>query len=238
MIVLAGADTFAQRSWFYDVKTLVKDDILGCGVSIGLQPGNYDINQDGLYARYGAKILWTMNYEDLPKLSPLRKYPDYRDIVEPKWMPKQSDEPYEIPCVYGAFYWLTKEFYQKIHGWDTEEGKHFRGAMLWGNLECHLSVKAKVYGGKSMLYPDFKVGHVFGKFDDVYKVRSVRNDIKYWNKLFMCHTLLDDDFRDEILAFPHHSLNLSQAKAYIKQNWDYIQEIRQRNIKEGKLISR
>jgi glycosyltransferase involved in cell wall biosynthesis len=238
VIVLAGADTFPQRSWLQYVKNTVSDDILACGVSVGLQPGNYDINQEGLYYRYGAKMLYTMTVEDLPKLSPLRKDPNYRDILEAKWQPKQSDEPYEISCVYGAFYWMTKKTYDRIHVWDTEEGKQFRGHMRWGCLEPHLSLKAKVYGVKCMMYPDFKVGHCFGRINDIYTVRSVRDDLKFWNKLFVAHTLLDDELRDEVLAWPHHSLNLSQAKAYIKRNFEYVQSIRERNKLEGKLISK
>jgi hypothetical protein len=238
IIVLMGADTFPQDSWFNDVRKNTKTNEIGCTVSVGLQPGNYDINEEGLYLRYGAKILYTMTAEDLPKYSLLRKDPNYKDILEAKWLPKLSDEPYEIPCCYGAFYFLTREFYKRMHGWDTIEGEDFRGHQRWGCLEPFLSLKASVYGGKSVLYPGIRVGHVFGRLGDIYNTRSVRNDLKFWNKLWIAHTMLDDELRDEVLAFPNHSLNLSQAQAWIKQYWNVVQETRQRNINEGKLISR
>jgi len=238
VIVLMGADTYPQRSWLKHVLNTVKSQSVGCGVSVGLQPGSYDINAEGLYERYGARIIYMVGIDDLPKSSPLRKDPYYKDILEAKWQSKQSDEPYEIPCVYGAFYWLTKEFYQKMHGWDTVEGEEWKGHKYWGCLEPAISLKAKVYGGRGVLYPDFRVGHIFGRIDDIFKVRSVRTDLKYWNALWVAHTMLDDAFRDEVLAFPKQCLNLSQAQGYIKKNWGKVQDARQRNKREGNLISK
>ena len=239
IIVLMGADVWPERrKWLQYVKDMVKQQEIGCAVSVGLQPGNYDINAEGLYLRYGAKILYTLTVDDLPKNSVLRKDPDYRDILEAKWMPKQSDEPYEIECCYGAFYWLTKEFYQRIHGWDTIMGRQCVGHSQWGCLEPHLSLKTKVYGGKIMMYPDMRAGHVFARLDKDNPPRAFRNDLKWWNKLWVAHTLLDDELRDEVLVFPHPSLNLGQAQVMIRQNWKTVQETRQRNKKEGKLISK
>lgn len=235
-IVLMGADVYPEpRKWLQTVKSSVKPDIIGCACSVGLQNGAKEVNPNQLYSRYGAKIIYKLTIDDLPKNSELRKYPDYRDILECKWLPAQ---PYEIPSPYGAFYFLTKEFYERMKGFDTIEGKHLIGHQFWGALEPFLAIKMKVYGGRCLMYPDLRVGHIFSRVDPNNLKRSIRDDLKWFNKLWICHTLLDDDFRDEILAFPHHSLNLSQAKAYIKQNMDYIQEIRQRNKREGKLLSK
>ena len=240
IIVLAGADIFPQRSWFTDVKNTVKDKEIGCCCSVGLQPDNHNINKEGMIKRYGATLLYTYTVADLPKTSPLQENPDYKDIIGARWAAKKSDEPYEISSLMGAFYWLKKDFYQEMGGWDTIEGKRFHGHGFWGCLEPFLSIKARVYGGRCVVYPDIRVGHCFGRIEekDIYSVRAVRNDFVYWNKLWVAHTMLDDKLRDEVIAFPSFCKDLSQAQFYVKQNWNDIQKARERNKKYGKLISK
>ena len=238
IIVLAGADIFPQRSWLSDVKNAVKDNEIGCCASVGLNLGNYDIDAPDRVTRYGAKLLYKVTVDDLPPESKLRDNPDYRDILEGKWASKKSNEPYEISSLMGAWYFMKREFYQKTHGWDTIEGKRFVGQQGWGKLEPYLSLKAKVYGGACVVYPNIRVGHVFSKFDEDDPPRARRDDLRYFNGLFAAHTMLTSDFRDELINFPHHSLNFSTAQAYIKRNWDVVKEVRERNKREGKLISR
>jgi glycosyltransferase involved in cell wall biosynthesis len=238
IVVLAGADTFPQRSWFYDVKLLVKDNQIGCCASVGLNLGNYDIDAPDRTTRYGAKLLYKVTVDDLPIESKLRSNLEYRDILEGKWASKKSDEPYEISCLMGAFYFMKREFYEKTYGWDTIEGQRLIGHQGWGKLESYLSLKARVYGGKCIVYPNIRVGHVFAKFNEDEPPRAIRDDLKWFNGLFMAHTMLEESFRDELINFPHHSLNLSTAQAYIRRNWSKVQEVRDRNEREGKLLSR
>jgi hypothetical protein len=234
-----GADIWVERgSWLKSLLSVVKSNEIGCACSVGLQPGNYDITQEGLYLRYGAKIIYKMTHDDLPKNSVLRNDPNYSEIIGCKWLQKQSDEPYEVDAIYGAFYFTTKEFYQRIHGFDTEEGNRFKGHSHWGHLEAMLSLKARVYGGRCMMYPDIKAGHIFGRISDVYKVRSVREDLHYWNRLWVAETMLDDPLKEECLNHLKFCKNLSEAQAWIKQNWDTVQEVRNRNKREGILISK
>jgi GT2 family glycosyltransferase len=240
IVVLMGADVFPQEGWFYDVKYATEDDELGCSCSVGLQPDNYDINKPGMQSRYGATISWTMTTDDLPKSSPMKNDPDYREIIGCRWAGKKSNEPYEIDAVYGAFYFCKREFYQKIHGFDTIVGKHLHGHAFWGHLEAMLSLKVRVYGGKCMMYPNIRAGHVFGRLniDNFDSHRAVRMDYHYWNRLWIAHTMLDDELRDECLNHLIHCLNLSQAQVWIKQNWSAVRAIRERNEREGKLISK
>lgn len=238
IIVLAGSDTFPQRSWLSDVKSLVKDNEIGNCTSVGLNLGNYDIDAPDRVTRYGAKLLYKVTVDDLPPESKLRSNPEYRDILEGKWASKQSDEPYEISCAMGAFYFMKREFYEKIHGFDTVEGKRLVGHQHWGKLEPYLSLKAKVYGGRCVVYPNIRVGHVFHKFNEDDPPRAIRDDLKWFNGLFATHTMLEESFRDELINFPHHSLNFSTAQAYIRRNWQAVQEVRERNQREGKLLSK
>lgn len=240
IIVLMGADIFTETSWISKIRNIVKENEVGCAVSVGLQPGNYDIDAEGLYHRYGATLTWKLGYDDLPKNSPLRKNLNYREIIACRWATKQSEMSYEIDAVYGAFYYTTSEFYERIHGFDTIKGMRFRGHMMWGHLESMLSLKAKVYGGRCVMNPDLRAGHLFGRIDEknVDKVRSVREDLHYWNRLWIAHTMLDGELRDDVLGHLVHCLNLSQAQAWIRQCQNTVQEVRERNRQEGKLISK
>ena len=205
---------------------------------MGLHDGIYDLNEEGLYTRYGADLLYTVGVNDLPKNSPLRKNPDYTVLFEGKFAPKRSDQPYEISCLMGAFYFCKKSFYERIHGFDTYPGNSYSGHWLYGSLEPYLSLKAKVYGGKCMMYLDMRVGHQFSRVDPDNLSRAIRPDAHWWNRLFIAHTMLEDSFRDEVLAFPNHELNLSLAQVMIKRNWATVQRIRERNKREGKLITK
>jgi glycosyltransferase involved in cell wall biosynthesis len=245
IIVLAGSDTFPRRSWLSDVKTLARQGEIGCACSIGLTPDNRDLDKSTNYKRYGAELLLTVGMDDLPSRSSLRRLNGgYSALFEARWASKRSDEPYEIPCLLGAFYWTTREFYEKIHGWDTEAGVRFMGHQNWGSLEPYLSLKTKVYGGKLMMYPDFEVGHVFNRIATVnlgnFQISSkrvARGDLHWWNRLFIAHTMFDDPLKSELLNFPLPEYNLDMAKKYIQQYWNNVLKVRERNIREGKLIN-
>ena len=241
-IVLMGGDVFPEKvKWFYDVLHACRDKEIGCCTSVGLQPNQYDIDKEGMVSRYGARLLWTLLEKDLAKSSPLKGNKDYREVIGAMWAGKKSDEPYEIDCLMGAYYWCNKSFYNEIHGFDTKEGSHFHGAAYWGHLESHLSLKARVYGGKCVVYPNIRVGHVFQRVDDenIYEHRAIREDFHYWNRLWIIYTLLDDDLRNKCLAHLDEEpcLNLSQASVYIRHHWNDVKNTRKRNQREGKLIS-
>jgi len=245
-IVLAGADVFPRpTSWLSDVKKAVKEDEIGCCCSIGLTTANRDLDKSTNYKRYGADLLLTVGTEDLPPRSTLRKTNGgYTALFEGKWADKKSDEPYEIPCLMGAFYWTTKAFYEKIHGWDTEEGVRFQGHSGWGSLEPYLSLKTEIYGGKLRLYPDFEVGHVFNRIAQVSlgnfaisSKRVARGDLHWFNRLFIAHTMFEDPLKSELLSFPKPEITLDMAKKYIDLNKEKVNKVRERNIREGKLIS-
>ena len=238
-IVLCGADILPERGkWLTGVLNAVKEDEVGCPANVGLHDGIYDLNEEGLYTRYGADLLYMVGVNDLPKNSPLRKNPNYTVLFEGKFAPKRSDEPYEISCLMGAFYFCKKSFYERIHGFDTDPSNSYSGHWFYGSLEPYLSLKAKVYGGKCTMYPGMRVGHQFSRVDPDNLSRAIRPDAHWWNRLFIAHTMLEDSFRDEVLAFPNHELNLSLAQVMIKRNWETVQRIRERNKREGKLITK
>lgn len=255
IIVLSGADVYPRRrSWLTTLLRLVKEqnfEGFGCCVSVGLQPDNENAPKSNYflsdwkkdmdkkrYVRYGAELLVTVGNDDLPTHSPLRNKPGgHTALMEAKW---RTPKPYEIPCLLGAFYWTTKAFYEKIHGWDTEKEVRYQGHQNWGSLEPYISLKTKIYGGKIMMYPDFEVGHVFGRINTPSlgnfassSKRVERSDLHWFNRLFMVHTMTEDPLKSELLTYPHHEYPLELAQKYIRENWDKVEKVRDRNIRES-----
>jgi len=216
IVILTACDVFPKGgSWLVDVINAVKThpQEIGCAVTLGLSPDN--LNMDDADQRYyGADLIYKYNgFKEEWKSKLLNTDGNYTSILEGKWRTtKDSDEPYEIPCLLGAFYFTTKEFYSKIGGFDTEKGNEWRGHKRWSNLEPMLSLKARVYGGTTRLYPNIEVGHIFNR-----KVEGARSkDYQFWNRLWIAETMFTEDARKSLydhLKFEH---NLSVAQHWIK----------------------
>jgi hypothetical protein len=114
------------------------------------------------------------------------------------------------------------------------------GHANWGSLEPYISLKTRIYGGKLRVYPDFEVGHVFGRINAPgignfisSGKRVERSDLHWFNRLFMVHTMTEDPLKSELLNFPHHEYPLELAKKLITENWDKVEKVRERNIRES-----
>jgi len=207
-------------------------ETIGCAVCIGDKP-----RVDGSYTHnYGADLLITLDINDLPLSSKIRvDQPNYRDLFKARWADGQRrEEPYEIPCLLGAFYFCTKEYYTKLGGWDTKPGVRFRGHRQYGHLEPHLSLKSWLGGSGCLLYPDLHAKHIFSRVSGGNKytkgARSQENI--WWNALWIGETcVLDPALREKILNYPYNTLNYGVAKNMIRRNYDQVLEVRARNEK-------
>jgi len=235
IIVLMGSDVFPRRLWLTDVKNAVESmpNTLGCATCIGLSENERDLDKEGVTKRYGANLIMTLTCDDLPMTSNIRRdIPDYTSLFEGQWRKqKDKDAPYKIPCLMGAFYFTSKAYYNRIGGWDTNPDVRRQGHVSWGNLEPYISLKSWMYGGGCTMFPGIEAGHIFTRIDrkDKYAKGKRGLDDRWWNRLFMAHTMLDDSLRDKVLAHPRLELNLGTAKKWIKQNMDSVLQIRNRN---------
>jgi hypothetical protein len=238
ILVFTACDVFPNGGrCFYDISNLINTypNEIGCATTIKLIPDNLNMNND-TQRYYGADLLLKYNgFNEKWKSRILRTDGNYTEILKGQWRTTlDSPEPYKITCLMGGLYFCTKEFYQKMHGFDTYKGEQFRGHMKWGHLEPFLSLKAEMYGDGCRLYPEIEVGHVFGR-----KTEGARGaEYQYWNALWIAYTMLEDDLRDELLDFlkPNHQYSIAQQ--WVKQHKNVIYEVRERNHREGKLINR
>jgi glycosyltransferase involved in cell wall biosynthesis len=231
IIILTASDVFPEIGWYEKVVDYVnqRPESIGCAVCVGSESGR---------KHYGADLLFTVGIDDLPPKSKLRqRRGGYTELFKGRWASKKSDEPYEISCLMGAFYFCKKEWYQKIHGFDTTVSNPWQGHRMWGSLEPYLSLKSWLYGGGCYLTPDIEAKHIFGRADKEHRwdkgKRSAED--RWWNALFILETMiLDEKLRRKLSLFPNMELNLGVARQRIRENYKTIVDIRERNRAEFK----
>ena len=238
IIVIMGGDVRPKHGWVEKVRNEVSrnPNTIGCATCVGINPTRMDLDDPRNFKRYGADLLFTVSKDDLPEKSPLRKRESYTALFKGKWKHgKESDTPYEIPCLMGAFYFTSKDYYMKIHGWDTQKNNLYTGHKYWSRLEPHLSLKSWLYGGGCTLYPDIEAGHIFARIPRVHRYRHGLRSQEWiwWNALWILETMiLDEELRQKLYDFPNPELNLSRAKRLIKSHYGEIEKVRKRNERE------
>jgi glycosyltransferase involved in cell wall biosynthesis len=120
-------------------------------------------------------------------------------LLNPDWIISAQTEMFEIPCVYGASYSISKRY------WDYLKG--LTGLRYYGMDETLLSLKVWLEGGSCFVLPDVEMGHIF-RTQAPYFIAST--DIVY-NKLLITETLLPDDFA----LFVHAALKANNRNDYL-----------------------
>jgi len=159
-------------------------------------------------AYFGAKILFWLTADDLPKngitmrnLKKIGAVSRFKNILESKWRNPEERDFYEIPCVLGAFYGVRKEWYDHIEG--------FKGHRYWGTLEPFISTKSWFAGGACKLDKSIITKHIF-KVRPSHKTSDID---RLFNKLMATEILFDDNIKEKLLDFIAEDENLSTARA-------------------------
>lgn len=174
---------------------------------LGLGYGTMDLSKHkGRY--YGADILLLD-----PTASKSR---ESRECLEPKWRNKESEIEYRIPCVLGASYYVTKEYFDYLHG--------FRGLKMWGSSEVLISLKSWMAGGQCRIRTDLEIGHKFRSHSPF--VTGIL--FLYFNKAYMCEVLnFPKELKEKILGSLPQDINYKRALELIKENKDEINKERE-----------
>ena len=140
----------------------------------------------------------------------------FRNIIEAKWLPTRLGESYGVPCILGACYATTKEWYQYIDG--------FWGHRYWGSLEPYISLKSWLMGGSCRCVPSAETGHMWKK--DIKKVNplnriasqngyhNIPQDAQIYNKLLVAKLLFPDS--DRLIDFLGTGRDVEKAQMSIK----------------------
>lgn len=116
---------------------------LFCGSCIALSPGQMDINK-AHEVYHGA----TINFH-----GPDRHRPEKMQVLEGVWLKDRTGDDYPIPCVMGACYLMTRDWFFHIHGLNL--------LRQWGGDEVLLSLKTWLAGGEVRMMKKLRVGHQF-----------------------------------------------------------------------------
>ena len=171
---------------------------LWCTTCMGLGYGNMDLQRSRDPYR-GADIV-LVNAEN--------------EVLEPKWRNVHGNGNYEIPCVLGANYGVSKAWFDHIHG--------LEGLKMWGCSEMFMSLKSWLAGGSCKINTDIKIGHKFR--DNAPYSTNIWNML--YNKIFLCKTILPEGLGDYLISCLPQNVNFKRAIKEIKNNEKYIQEER------------
>lgn len=110
--------------------------------------------------------------------------PKMRSILELSWIKPNAipkEETYiNIPCILGACYASNKKYWQYLKG--------LEGLTNYSCDEQYISLKVWMEGGKCILIPDIKIGHLF-RDTPPYEIKQTEF---YYNKLIIIKTLLPE----------------------------------------------
>jgi len=204
-LLIIDAHMRFQNGWLESITNCLEREpkTAWCTTCLGLGYGTMNLNEHkGKY--YGATMLFVD--KNAPKNRPAR------EVLEPKWMVKKQGEEYEIPCILGANYAFTKEWFQYIGG--------LRGLKMWGTSEPFLSMKSWMAGGNCKITTNVEIGHKFRS--DAPYATGVSHLV--YNKLFLCNTILPDDLGKLLVNYLPRDVNFESAKHALLQDDNMVKE--------------
>jgi len=176
-----------------------------CTTCVALGYGTMDMDPNkGKY--YGANMLF---------IDPnAKKGRPAREILEPKWASKKNNVEYDIPCILGANYGFSKQWFNYIKG--------LYGLKMWGTSEPFLSIKTWLAGGKCKIRTDIEIGHKFRKNAPY---RTGVSDLVY-NKIFLCKTILPKELGETLIECMPKDINYKKAIKSINGQFEAIESYR------------
>ena len=209
LFVIDAHMRFRNDNWLDKMLESVENEpeTIWCTICLGLGYGTMNINEHkGEYC--GADMLFIDKNADPSRPA--------REVLEPKWSnARKNDLTYDIPCVLGANYVFSREWFDKIHG--------LKGLQMWGTSEPFLSIKSWMAGGKCKIRTDVKIGH---KFRSNAPYATGISHLVY-NKIFLCKTILPDDLSNKLIDNLPKDTNYRIAMKEIENNYEEIMSERE-----------
>jgi glycosyltransferase involved in cell wall biosynthesis len=210
-VILMGADVFCGYNGWVEKAIQSFDESMYNGMGIMCFSCYSDNSYDDDRNTYGARIVWKMDGTKLSLGHRNRNDVTYRDILQGEWMEHYpSGGVGEISCLMGACYLTTKDYYNRIRG--------FNGHRAWGGLEPMISLKTLLSGGKILVNGDIIIHHTFTRHN---KQSDLHN--YYANKIFMAQSILKPYQSKELL---NYFCNISVRKELLKLSYSYLYQHR------------
>ena len=209
VLIIDAHMRFKNDQWLDKLIDCVEKEpkTVWCTTCLGLGYGIMDPYKTN--SKYYAATMMFLN----PDATPDRPA---REVLEPKWMNRQNNQEYEVPCVLGANYAIDREWYNYIGG--------LKGLKMWGTSEPFLSMKSWMAGGKCKITTDVEIGHVFRtNAPYVTRVSSL-----IYNKIFLCKTILPEELGKKLIGYLFQDSGVfKEAAAMIDFNAKLIEKEQQ-----------
>jgi len=221
-LFLMGSDIrFLNNQWASKIVKSIDDNqkSLIAVTCVGINKDNMDPSKGKHLRRNGATILMFHDHKNDSK-----KDKTFRNIIEAKWLPVDNSrtEAYEIPCILGASYGVSKEWYEYIDG--------FAGHKTWGTLEPYISLKSWLFGGNCILEPNIATAHIF----KAKGTHSIPPCHMIYNKLLVASLLFDEKDRDRLIDFLGMNKYVFIARNLYTKNSEFIE--RKRKEYQSKIV--
>jgi glycosyltransferase involved in cell wall biosynthesis len=170
-LILMGADIrFEDNRWASRMLKVIENEPKSI---IATACGSTKTNT----VHYGADVVFLVKNKDLGPTHPRKNIKEYTSVLEGKWRPRTGRGVYEVPCLMGAFYGTTKEWYDHVRGFEL----HYK----WGVLEPYFSLKTWRMGGRVLVDSVNKTNHIFNRNPQ----RQALWDILAYNQLMLANTV-------------------------------------------------
>ncbi|WP_348734093.1 glycosyltransferase [Rheinheimera texasensis] len=184
-------------------------------------------NPRGIYCTTSVKIDCNFNYiENKNKLRGayivFESSPIYQPLT-PVFF-EDNKKRHEIPCILGANYAMSKEYYNRIGG--------LKGLQHWGGDELLLSAKTFIEGGTCFLINEIEIGHLYR---EKFPYSIDENKINA-NKIFIAKSLFENP-HEYLKMLTSRMKNPETALSMIDENEishtrELISKIKSRNMIE------
>ena len=85
-------------------------------------------------------------------------------------------------------------------------------------VEPMISLKTWFAGGRCILDPTWMAGHVYGRDSHIVKTRGTREEMYFFNKLFIARTMLDVRMANALDMFLGKAKNVNEARHFLRKN--------------------
>jgi len=206
-VLIIDAHMRFKGDWLDKMTTLISanSQTMWCCVCLGMGYGTNEL-KEGMARYHGATMLF-VNERAIPGRPA-------RECLEPKWAPEHPPTVYDIPCILGANYFFSKEWFTHIGG--------LRGLKSWGTSEPFLSLKSYFAGGDCKITKEIEIAHLF-RSNAPYTTNIC--DLLY-NKIFLCKTILPKEIGECLMGYLPKDRNFTKATEMIETDEEEIEAYR------------
>lgn len=126
-------------------------------------------------------------------------------FLDPEWIWRANYQlegtVHDIPCVLGAGYAASKEYWQYLKG--------LTGLKFYGSDETYISMKVWLEGGRCRLLEDVVIGHIYRHLAPY----EFNYTSRLYNKLLIAELLLPEDLKRKLFAWSKLTLKNLHAES-------------------------